>query len=95
MINAEDANKLSLANQEKYELRKAKHLQKDMNLIHGLIVSEAKDGQYQAFWDFRDSFDISQIENILEAEGFKVTSEYPHFRITWGIESEITHKRFT
>ena len=95
MINAEEANKISLANQEKYELRKAKHLKKDMNKVHDIIVREAKNGQYEVLWDFRDSFDINQIEASLLAEGFKVEQEYPYFKIFWGDKDEITHKKFT
>jgi hypothetical protein len=96
MINAEDANKLSLANQEKYELKKAKRLQKDMKRIHGLVVSDAKDVLYQSLWNFTNTnFDTRQIEELLIAEGFNIIKEYPFIYITWGMESEITHKRFT
>jgi TFIIF-interacting CTD phosphatase-like protein len=34
MISAEEANKLSLASQEKYEMKMAKHLVRDMNQMH-------------------------------------------------------------
>lgn len=94
MMNASEANQIALANQEKYEKKKAKHLKRDLNSLHSQINRESKHGHYITRWDYRDSMDRETIKGLLLEEGYKIDEMYPYFEISWGEECDICHKKF-
>jgi hypothetical protein len=83
MINAEEASRISTINQEKFEIKKARHLTKDMNRVSDSIESASKQGHYTVRWDYRDAMNKEQVKQILIAEGFKIDDAYPYFLISW------------
>lgn len=95
MICAKKANEISLASQEKYEVKVAKNVEKTMKSIHSLIKREAKSGHYITRWDWRDCMDRDEVMELLKAEGYNVNdSIYPYYEISWGSPDEVNHKRF-
>lgn len=95
MISAKEANDLSLASQEKYDVKLAKNVEKSMKNIHSLIKKDAKAGHYITKWDWRDCMSREEVRELLIAEGYKVNDNvYPYLEISWGTETEVNHKRF-
>lgn len=94
MINAEEANKITLSNQEKYEVKRAKKFKKDIDSIQSLIKTESKKGNYFTRWDNREAVDKDEIKSLLIAEGYEVKEGCLCFYISWGSKEEIAHKRF-
>jgi hypothetical protein len=93
-MTAEEANKLALSKQAKFEKRKSKNLKRSLNRIYYLIKHESVRGYFAIRWDYRDCMDRELIKSTLIFEGYNIQEYYPYYEIVWGNENEICHKKF-